>query len=276
MQDADNGTGSHDGGAFASCAPPDLAPWVELIWYSRGTLPASRERVLPSATCDIVVNLGAPMTLLEGAGVRRFTGATTSGLLTRPLLLEHPHVHEALGFRLTPAGIRALAHAPAAAVLDLNAMLGDVCGAAARELEDRCASARSGAEVLGVAVTWARERCRTAPAVDPLATWAMQRIVASAGAVRVEALQERSGYGPTRFRQRFVDELGVSPRAFASLVRLRVTLDGLATTTPLVELALAAGYADQAHMNREVRRFTGLTPARVRERQQGSALTLPE
>lgn len=261
---------------FATCAPADLAPWVERIWYSRGRLPSLRERVLPSATCDLVVNLGAPMRLLEGAGLTTFTGGTTTGLLTRPLLLEHPEVHEALGFRLTPLGIRALTHAPASAVLDLNASLVDVCGAAGRALEERCAAATSADMILRVATHWARERVRGAPPADAVARWAIETIGARRGRVQVASLQERSGVSATWFRRRVRDELGVGPRTFASLLRLRTVLDGLASDRPLADLALEAGFSDQAHMNRDVRRFMGLTPQAIRARQDGSALTLPE
>ena len=34
--------------------------------------------------------------------------------------------------------------------------------------------------------------------------------------------------------------------------------------TPLVDIALSAGYSDQAHLTREMRRWLGLTPGALR------------
>ena len=49
--------------------------------------------------------------------------------------------------------------------------------------------------------------------------------------------------------------------AFENLHRLSIRERG----TPLAELALAAGYADQSHMGRAVRRATGFSPARLNQ-----------
>lgn len=100
----DNTQATEWNGSFAQIEPPELKPWVEVIWYSSGRLETLHERVLPAATCDIVVNLGAPMRLLEGQGSEHIVGSTTGGILTKPILLEHPTVHEAVGMRIAPLG----------------------------------------------------------------------------------------------------------------------------------------------------------------------------
>ena len=54
------------------------------------------------------------------------------------------------------------------------------------------------------------------------------------------------------------------PSWWRSLARARRCARGLALATPLAELAADHGYADQAHMTRELRRWFGVTPARLR------------
>jgi AraC-like DNA-binding protein len=44
----------------------------------------------------------------------------------------------------------------------------------------------------------------------------------------------------------------------------RLSIDG--RDKPLAQLALEAGYADQSHMGRAVRRATGFSPARLNQR----------
>ena len=53
----------------------------------------------------------------------------------------------------------------------------------------------------------------------------------------------------------------MNPKLFARLVRFeRMMREGRGGAQSWAELALAHGYCDQAHLAREVARFTGLTP----------------
>ncbi len=260
-----------------TASPPELRRWIELIWYSQGALPATQERVLPSATCELVVNLGAPMMLLQGRGEARMTGAIVSGLMTRPLVLGHPPVHEAIGMRVTPLGLRALIHAPAAALADEHVALSDVLETQHDALAARCRQGRTPHEVLALAIAWARERVASRPAdPDPLVVWSVAQLMREGSDGRVDTLVRRSGYGATRFRQRFVDELGVTPQTFARLLRFRRALDRLDADTPLVGLALELGYVDQAHLCRDFQRFGATTPTQALASRNASGLTLAE
>lgn len=56
--------------------------------------------------------------------------------------------------------------------------------------------------------------------------------------------------------------VGLPLRMLAGILRFQAALSHLEAGAPsLTEVALAAGYADQAHMTREFRRFGGFTPA---------------
>lgn len=100
------------------------------------------------------------------------------------------------------------------------------------------------------------------------------RIEAGNGAISVAQLQRESGYGATRFNQRFTNEFGTSPKTYARLVRFRAALDGLDTSRQLAELALDLGYTDQAHMNRDFRTLGDTTPTEVLATRYADGLTL--
>lgn len=65
---------------------------------------------------------------------------------------------------------------------------------------------------------------------------------------------------------------GRPPLYWHRLARWRRTLRLLETDAPLAEIAAEAGYADQAHMNLECRRWAGLSPLRLRQRPELLAL----
>ena len=262
-----------------TAAPPDLRPWIELLWSSEGELDSPLERVLPSATCEIVVNLGAPMTLLDPGSSKRLTGSIASGLMTSPLVIAHPKVHQALGMRLTPLGLGALLHAPSATLANTHGELAEVLEQPCDVLAQRCHSGRTPEARLALAIDWARQRIAQRPrAPDPLVAWSLEQLTRQTHDARIDidALVRRSGYGATRFRRRFVDELGVTPQQLARLLRFRRALDRLDAHTPLAHLALEVGYVDQAHMCRDFQRFAAATPTQVLASRYPSGLTLAQ
>jgi AraC-like DNA-binding protein len=74
------------------------------------------------------------------------------------------------------------------------------------------------------------------------------------------------------FRQQF----GLTPAGFRSAARAQRAVRAVAgSQTPLAEIALTAGFADQAHMGNAVRRLTGLSPTALRRRSRQFSDQLP-
>ncbi|MGG5818497.1 helix-turn-helix domain-containing protein [Falsiroseomonas sp. HW251] len=74
-----------------------------------------------------------------------------------------------------------------------------------------------------------------------------------------------SGSAPRIFARAFRARTGVPPHGWAASLRLARALDALRQPgRSLAEIALEVGFAYQAHMTREVRRATGLTPGALR------------
>lgn len=74
-------------------------------------------------------------------------------------------------------------------------------------------------------------------------------------------------------RRRFAQEAGISPKRWLRLRRLDAVLRDAERSVrdqSLAEFALAHGYADQAHLSREIAELTGATPAELRRRAPGS------
>ncbi|WP_434740195.1 helix-turn-helix domain-containing protein [Micromonospora sp. SH-82] len=53
---------------------------------------------------------------------------------------------------------------------------------------------------------------------------------------------------------------GYGPKTLARILRMRRALAMARTGTPLAEVAVSAGYADQAHLSRDVRELAGVPP----------------
>jgi AraC-like DNA-binding protein len=110
---------------------------------------------------------------------------------------------------------------------------------------------------------------------DPLADAAVVAIRRSRGALRIAELARELGISQDPLEKRFRRVVGTSPKQLASLVRLTSVIEarrtvgaartaGRGTRAPesWSRLAVAAGYFDQSHFNREFRALTGESPAR--------------
>lgn len=83
---------------------------------------------------------------------------------------------------------------------------------------------------------------------------------------RVDELAESLGFSERQLRRRFLAGVGYGPKTLQRVLRLRRFLAGAGGAAPvdgLAGAAVTAGYADQAHLTRECRALTGLTPAQL-------------
>ncbi|WP_348633534.1 helix-turn-helix domain-containing protein [Rhizobium sp. BK251] len=81
----------------------------------------------------------------------------------------------------------------------------------------------------------------------------------------IDDLTAELGISERSLRRRCHEVFGYGARTLDRILRFQRFLQQVRATTPcsLAWLAAEAGYADQAHMTREVRDMSGLTPAAV-------------
>jgi AraC-like DNA-binding protein len=76
----------------------------------------------------------------------------------------------------------------------------------------------------------------------------------------VAATAGRLHVSERRLRTLFADGIGLSPKHFARIGRVRAVL-ATASSRRWADVATAAGYYDQSHMTAEFRRLMGVPPA---------------
>lgn len=126
--------------------------------------------------------------------------------------------------------------------------------AAARELTERTA-ARPSEALAG----WLAARSR---AVRPEPLGARVLAMASVG-TSVGTMADRLGLGPRRLHRRCQLLFGYGPRHLARVLRMNRALESARGGTPMAVVAASHGYADQAHLSREVRSLAGAAPSQL-------------
>jgi AraC-like DNA-binding protein len=110
-------------------------------------------------------------------------------------------------------------------------------------------------------------RLQDAPAVPRELLVAAHRMRAAKGQVAISNLVTNDGLSLRQLERGFKALAGVSPKALARIMRFECVLYHL-RRDPFADLATLAytyGYADQAHLTREVRAIAGCTPTQIRQ-----------
>jgi len=82
--------------------------------------------------------------------------------------------------------------------------------------------------------------------------------------LRLTAIAQELGLNPVHVSRTFKRCRGYGIVGHFISVRLRRAANAIAEGKPLADAALIAGFADQSHMTRTMKRFWGLTPRRLR------------
>jgi AraC family transcriptional regulator len=121
---------------------------------------------------------------------------------------------------------------------------------------------KSAADAVGEALAEATMR-QPSPARD----W-LDRLASDLNAQpqrRINSLARRHGVSPEHASRAFARRFGMTPARFRAEQRLQTALHALTESAlSLAQIAVQAGYADQAHFSRAIAAATALPPARLR------------
>lgn len=95
---------------------------------------------------------------------------------------------------------------------------------------------------------------------DPEVAQAVALLEQAETGVRIAQLAQQVGLSQSALERRFRRQVGIAPRKYASLVRLRRAVRLREIGADFTTVAHAAGYLDQAHFSKDFRNYVGLAP----------------
>jgi AraC-like DNA-binding protein len=226
-------------------------------YVEHATRPMRRLEV-PFAGIPLIISLG-PTLLVDGVRHGSFVG----GLDDSATITEYSGEQRGLQVNLTPLGARRLLGLPMCELARRVVALSDVLDRGrVAALVERLHDAPDWQARFALLDAFLLARLDAAPRVAAELEHAWARLDATAGALPIARLAAEVGWSRRHLAARFTSEVGLSPKAVARILRFaRVT--GVLRAQGgrgLAEIAYAAGYADQAHLNRDFRAFAGTTP----------------
>lgn len=245
----------------ASCLQPFVREYVG--WDESYGVPLCR-RELPTDVAPLIVNFGDAFQLFAPGTARRSSALRSfiTGAYDTFQLVESAGSSGGVQVNFTLLGIRLLIGRPIEDMTNRALAPEDVLGPFAHDLIARVHDASGWEARFDCLDSALIARMTTARPLPGAVQHAWQRIVGSAGRLGIQTIVDEVGWSQGHFIRQFRHQLGVSPKVLTRMLRFGRVLQALRRDprSDLLDVALAAGYYDQSHLNRDVRAFAGITP----------------
>jgi AraC-like DNA-binding protein len=251
---------------------PALAPFIESLWHFTSDWSHERERILPTGTMQLLVNLYEDelriYTGKDYSRLERMGGVAISGAYANAFGIDTHEQRCVMGVAFRPGGAAPFFREPADALRAAHTELTCVWGRDGAVLRERLLEAKTPQDALHRLEAALLERVVRGLEVNKPIDFALSALDRG---VPVKALTERLGLTPARFIREFQQTVGLTPKRYARVRRFGRVLEAVEAGRAVNwgRVAASCGYYDQAHMIHEFHEFAGMNPTLYRPRAEG-------
>lgn len=242
-----------------------LSDFVERLWLFSDAPGHLKERIVPSGTIELVINLHENELRiydLLGHRCRRLSGAVVSGAYRQSFVIDTQEHASIIGVHFKPGGAFSFLGVEASELADIHVDLEALWGGSSIELRERLCVAKTPAERFSLL-----EKALAAHLFRPLerhyaVRFALDTFGRADPDLAVRDVARDAGLSQRRFIQLFAREVGMSPKLFCRVRRFQQALETVrqAAVPDWARLAVDCGYYDQSHLIHDFRFFANLCP----------------
>ena len=247
---------------------PELSLYIKhFLILENDTLNGVVHRLIPDGNPGIVFHYETP--LLQNAGGNtpyiRQPKSFIYGQVTATIDLISEGRIGMIVVVLQPYSLNALTKIPAHHLTNTNRALSGIWGQQGSQLEKAVLSTHDMHARLALIETFLTGKLQMAP--DPIVKNSIDWMKAHPDSASIHELVAQLPIGERQLERAFKAHVGVSPKLYASMIRLQYFLRSIRQPGEknLTNLAYGSGYYDQAHLVRTFKRKSGITPSRYRQ-----------
>jgi AraC-like DNA-binding protein len=216
-----------------------------------------RRREVPGTRIPMIIGFGPPLWV---DGERR--SSFVAGLHDRPSITEYRGESRGIQVDLSPLGARRFLGVPMHELTTRVVPLADLLGTGVETFIESLAETRSWEARFAALDDAILRHVADVPLGAPEIAWAWRELERTGGRVPIASLAEGTGWSARRLITSFRDEVGVTPKLAARILRFERVVARIqeARGHGWADIAYDCGYYDQAHLNRDFREFAGTTP----------------
>ncbi|MBV8515463.1 MAG: AraC family transcriptional regulator [Acidobacteria bacterium] len=263
--------------------PPPLDRFIEVIWVMEApAAPHSKERLLPDGSVELVFDLGSdrfPIFTNETLTRREtFRDSIVCGPHSQAFGIDTSKGTSVAGVHFKAGGAYPFLKLPFGELHNMHVSLDAFWGrTAATRVRDRLLEAltpQAKAQVLE------RELLSIAagrPERHPAVAFALNEFHTTPEAPKICAVSDEIGISSRHFIDIFRNEVGLTPKLFCRIRRFQQVLRQISAGARIQwsNVALEAGYFDQAHFIHDFRAFSGINPSAYLSDYQGHVNHVP-
>lgn len=249
-----------------TAAPGDrLTGVVGSAWFLEDESPPPRERILPMASVEVVLNLAGPYRVLSPETT--IGDVFSTGLRRATVLIENPVPLRHVAVQLPVHGGSRIGLRPTAGVAVVPGELGRMLTRLRERLRRDVAHDANPEQLLATTLAALEELVQ-----PPTVSW--RRVERTVDALSHEPELPISGrarllgVSHKTLIADFATHVGMTPKRLAQLIRVQSLLSRLPTSGPVpewTELVADSPYVDQSHFIRSFRQMVGLSPRAYRD-----------
>jgi AraC-like DNA-binding protein len=268
---------------YLTCAPrPPISEFVDYFWLFEGGQTPRKERIVPSGTIELVINLRDDEIRIhdreQSDQHKRFSGAVLSGTYSSIFVVDAMQHESMLGVHFKPGGAFQFLGALASELTDAHADLADLWGRPGLELRERLCVVNTHRERFQIMEEVLTDRLRRSRKGHLAVAIALNGFGPYGTRASVRDVARDVGICQRRFSKVFAAQVGLTPKVFCRVLRFQrvQTLAGQIEKPDWARIASTCGYFDQSHLINDFQEFSGFSPTeylrRLRQHQQDGRL----
>lgn len=247
----------------AACAPLRGSVLGYRAFQFHGEVPR-RWFATPTGAVMMILSFDSPLTVIDSADDPRSIAATSllGGISTSATMGVSRGPLNGISVILTPPGAYRLLKVP---MTTLTNRYLDLTGFGIPELTRLVADLRgikSWDQRFSLLDTVLASLLRGNPPGTPEVAQAWQHLRHTMGSASVNELATTAGWSRRQLERRFLEQVGVSPKSLAQVLRLEEALRLKHTKLSWADAAAGAGYHDQSHLVRAFKAMLGCVPTK--------------